>query len=265
MEFPLPETWSDTPDPYMDRETDPERWLDYWKPNLEDMQRVYYAMTHALDRNVGRVLEELTRLGLDRDTIVVFTSDHGETFGAHGRIYKLTFYDEACRVPMLVRWPGQIPAGLDSDACMASPDTMPTLLGLLDLPIPEDVEGMDLAPLARGLDGPEPPFAFLQGMGHTVAWQDGFEWRAVRDKRYTYANYRVDGHELLFDNVDDPLQSRNLADDPARRGTLDTYRGKLRGKMAGLNDTFEPSTWYRDHWTEDRVVIRGAKGDFDAP
>ena len=260
--FPLPRTWNDTPDQRMDRNTDPKQWSEYWEPNLEDFQRVYYAMTANLDWNVGRVLETLEATGLDENTIVVFTSDHGEMFGAQGRIFKMTFYEEAVRVPMLIRWPGSIPANHIHDACMATPDIMPTLLGLMRLPIPSQVEGMDLSHLARGKPGPEPSFALLQGMGHTYQWKDGFEWRAIRNKQYTYAVYRSDGKELLFDHAADPHQARDLATDPRYRDQRLALQTKLDGKMSELNDTFEACSWYRDHWTKDRLILRGAKGPF---
>ena len=260
--FPLPETWREQPDPHMDRNTEPDRWLSYWKRQLPDFMRVYYAMTANLDWNVGRILDSLRELGLEDNTIVVFSSDHGEQFGAHGRVYKLTFYEESARVPLLIRWPGKIPAGRVSETCMASPDLMPTLLGLAGLRIPAQVEGMNLAAQALGQPGPEPEFAFLQGMGHTVAWADGFEWRALRDKQFTYALYRSDGQELLFDNVADPRQARDLAADAGHQAKLAELRGKLKRKMAELGDTFEACSWYRDHWTQDRIILRGARGEF---
>jgi len=259
VDFPLPATWSDKPDPRMDRNTDPQEWLDDWKKNLPEYQRVYYAMTAALDDNVGRLLAAVDRLGIADRTIVVFTSDHGEMFGQNARVFKLTFYDPAVRVPFLIRWPAHVPAGAVSDACIGTVDIMPTLLGLMSLPIPKEVDGMDLSRQTLGQDGPEPEAALLQGMGHTFQWKDGFEWRAVRDKRYTYAVYRSDRSERLFDNVADPLQSRNLAQDPAHQATLARLRDLLARKMAAINDTFEACTWCRDHWTKDRCVLRGAK------
>jgi arylsulfatase A-like enzyme len=135
---------------------------------------------------------------------------------------------------------------------------MPTLLGLLGLPIPAEAEGMDLSPCALGQDGPEPDAAFMQGTGATAIFQDGHEWRALRDKRYTYAVYRVDGSELLFDHQSDPCQVRNMASDPGYAGTLGRYREMLVARMAALNDTFAPCTWYRDRWTQDRVIVRTA-------
>src|SRR5690606_34830552 len=127
--------------------------------------RVYYAMVANLDANVGRLLEAVDDLGLRENTIFVFTSDHGEMFGAQGRRAKNIFYEEAVRVPLIMRWPGHIPAGSTSDVCLNTPDIMPTLLSLLGLPIPDEVEGMDLSHCALGRSGPEPEAAFMQGMG----------------------------------------------------------------------------------------------------
>jgi hypothetical protein len=97
-------------------------------------------------------------------------------------------------------------------------------------------------------------------MGTTAAWQDGTEWRALRDERYTYAIYRRDRSELLFDNVADPHQLKNLAADRANRAKLEHYRANLQGWMKEHNDAFESCTWYRDHWTADRNIVNTASG-----
>ena len=260
--FPLPESWSDQPDHYMDRHADPQKWIQYWKPQMEEFQRVYYAMTAALDEQVGRLLASLDAEGLRENTIVLFTSDHGEMFGAHGRVFKMTFYEEAVRVPMIVRWPGKIAAGASSDACISTVDLMPTLLGLAGREVPQAVEGMNLAHLALGQEGPEPTAVLLQGIGHTYLWQDGFEWRAIRDHRYTYARYLRDGEELLFDNQADPLQKKNLAKEPDQRDVLTRLRKQMEGRMKAIGDTFEKCSTYRDLFTENRVILRGARGTF---
>ena len=142
-------------------------------------------------------------------------------------------------------------------------DILPTLLSLMGLAIPDGVEGMDLSHCARGRPGPEPGAAFLQGCGATAAWRDGHEWRALRDKRFTYAIYRVDSRELLFDNIADPYQLRDLSGDAGHAATLGRFRALLKEKMAGLSDTFERCTWYRDHWIDaGRNIIRSATSDF---
>lgn len=262
VDFSLPATWQNKPDPRMDRNTDPQRWLNFWKPNIPDFKRVYYAMVANLDWNIGRIMDAIKEAGIYEDTIVVFTSDHGEMFGAHGHVFKNTFYDEAVRVPMLIRWPGHIPSGHVSDACMSTVDIMPTLLGLVNLPIPPAVEGMDLSHLALGKPGPDPDAALLQGMGHTYLWRNGYEWRALRTERYTYAVYLSDGKEYLFDNIADPLQTTNLADNPVYQDTLRKLRERLRHRMALIGDEFKKLSWYREHWIKNRKIMRGAKGRF---
>jgi arylsulfatase A-like enzyme len=253
--FPLPPNYRPQDDPHADAwaRLRPEQ-----RAQIGEWMRVYYAMTANLDWNVGRLLRAIDDLGLGDDTILVFTSDHGEMFGAQGRRAKNIFYEEAVRVPFLLRWPGHVLPGSVSDACLNTPDILPTLLSLLGLPVPAGVEGMDLSHCALGRPGSEPEAAFLQGMGATAVFEDGHEWRALRDKRHTYALYRADGSELLFDNLADPYQVHNLVADPARAETLERFRDMLRARMAALNDTFEACTWYRDHWTEDRIILRTA-------
>jgi arylsulfatase A-like enzyme len=255
VEFPLPFNYLPTDDPHADA------WARLSAEERGEVGRwmgVYYAMVANLDWNVGRLLTAVDELGLRENTVFVFTSDHGEMFGAQGRRAKNIFYEEAVRVPFLIRWPGRILAGQAVDACLNTPDIMPTLLSLMGLPVPDEVEGMDLSHCALGRPGPEPEAAFMQGMGATAIWEDGHEWRALRDRRYTYAVYRADGHELLFDHRTDPYQKRNLATDPSHGELCESFGQAMRGRMAELKDTFEACSWYRDHWTEDRVIVRTA-------
>ncbi|PHS02943.1 MAG: hypothetical protein COA78_19850 [Blastopirellula sp.] len=263
VKFELPKTWTDKPDPRMDRNTDPKKWLKRWKPNLPEYMRIYYAMTAHLDWNIGRILKALDETGEADNTIVIFTSDHGEQFGHNSRVYKMTFYDQSARVPILIRWPKHIAAGSKNDMCMSAVDLMPTLLGLVGSKVPAAVEGMNLSNPLQDKPGPVPEFALLQGMGHTFLWIDGIEWRAIRNKQYTYARYKSDGKELLFDNLNDPQQAHDLAAVPKHLATLEALRGKMADKMNQLNDNFELCTWYRDHWLENRVILRGAQGKFE--
>ncbi len=262
--FDLPPTWSDTPDKYMDRNTDLESWLSYWKPNIPNFKKVYYAMVNSVDEQMGRLIKKLDDLKLTDNTILVFSSDHGEMFGENGRVFKLTFYEGAARVPFLVRWPKKITPGT-TDALLNTPDVMPTLLTLCGLTdkTPDTVEGMDLSHLCLGQSGKEPEAAFMQGMGHTFQWKDGHEWRAVRNKRFTYARYLIDGKELLFDNQNDPLQTKNIINDDNYIGTANELRQFMAKKMKVLNDEFKACTWYKDHWVDkDRNIIKSAKGVF---
>ena len=255
VDFPLPPNYKEENDPYGDS------WAQMSAASREkipEWMRVYYAMTTNLDWNIGRLLWAVDELGLHDDTIFVFTSDHGEMFGAQGRQAKNIFYEEAVRIPFLVRWGNQIPERHVADACLNTPDIMPTLLSMMDLPIPKDVEGSDMSQAAFNKPFDEPDAAFMQGMGCTAKWEDGHEWRALRTKQHTYAVHRPDGCEKLFDNVADPFQTRNLTDDKASKNIRNEFREMLKQRMDALNDTFEACTWYRDNWTEDRIILRTA-------
>ncbi|HOX55333.1 MAG TPA: sulfatase [Candidatus Paceibacterota bacterium] len=250
--FTLPPNYKPDNDPYSDN------WGRFRGPrerqSIPRWLRVYYAMTANLDWNMGRLLQAIDAAGLRSNTIVVFTSDHGEMMGAQGRRAKNIFYEEAVRVPFIIRWPDRIPAGATTDACLNTPDIMPTLLGLAGLPVPAKVEGMDLSHCALGRPGPEPEAAFMQNTGACALWEDGYEWRALRSKQFTYAIYRKDRKELLFDNLKDPSQLRDLAASPEHEQTLNRFRALLKTRMQELDDNFAASTWYRDHWVQDRII-----------
>jgi len=226
--------------------------------HFEHIRQCYYALTANLDWNMGRLFDAIDEMGLADDTIVVFTSDHGEMFGAHSRVAKCVFYEESVRVPFLMRWGDRLPTGAN-DVCLNTPDIMPTLLGMMDLPVPEGVEGTDLSTaLLTGRDEEDTP-AFMQGMGEVDGWTDGCEWRAVRGKQFTYAAYREPDDEMLFDNLADPYQLTNLIDSPEHASAADRMRSWMRAKMDSLNDTFEPSTYYRDNWLDaESNIIRTA-------
>lgn len=177
---------------------------------------------------------------------------------------KNIFYDEAARIPFLISWPGTIGPNRVSDACLNTVDIMPTLLSLAGTQIPDTVEGTDMSHIVLDRDGPQPEFAFLMNTGACAAWSNGHEWRALRNKQYTYAIFRgcmekqLPEKELLFDNISDPGQIKNLATEQEHNELLCDLRNKLKQKMESINDTFPESTWYRDNWIQDRIIKRTA-------
>ncbi len=257
VDLPLAPNYSTVSDPYADN----------WQklpPNfnqlIHDWMRVYYAQVANLDWNLGRLLKAVDDAGIADNTIFVFTTDHGEMFGAHGRRAKLIFYEEAARVPFLMRWPKHIPAKTVSDALLGTPDIMPTILSMLNIPVPSAVEGKDMSSHALGKGGADHDAAHMQGMGATAAWTDGTEWRALRDHEYTYAIYHRDGKELLFNNPKDPFQMVDLAGEPSSAATLKHYRTLSQDWRKGQNDVFEACSWYESRWTTDRNITNTAKG-----
>jgi arylsulfatase A-like enzyme len=110
----------------------------------------YYGAIALVDRHMGRVLDELERLGMARDTIVVFTADHGNMLGERNRMFKGVMYESSARVPLLFRAPGRIRPGQVSDQLLDNSTVMPTLLELAGIPIPAGIQGRSLVPATRG-------------------------------------------------------------------------------------------------------------------
>lgn len=174
----------------------------------------YFAMVTGVDDQFGRILEALGRQNLADDTIVVFTSDHGNCLGCHDMPTKNNHYEESMRVPFMVRWPGRIAPRKD-DLLLGTPDIMPSLLALMGhaRDIPEGVEGTNFAPLFLGRKMPRPSSQFyFKANPDKTAWGE----RGVRTHRYTLMIRKTKGQPtrtVLHDNRKDPYQLRNVAKD----------------------------------------------------
>jgi arylsulfatase A-like enzyme len=192
----------------------------------------YAAMITRMDREIGRLLEQIRQAGLDNDTVVVFTSDNGplydqlagtdcEFFHSHGglRGRKGSLYEGGIRVPCIVRWIGQIPPGTTSDRVTGFEDWLPTLLELAGAAaaIPAGLDGISFAPTLRGRAQPERPFLYREfpGYGGQQCVRVG-AWKAVRQK-LTPRGKAKPGAGLpqlnteLYDLAQDPTESRNVA------------------------------------------------------
>ncbi len=252
-EFKLPENYLPENDPHADAWA---RLSEEERSELTEWMRVYYAMTANLDDNIGRLMEEINALGLNENSIIVFTSDHGELFGAHGRRAKNIFYEEAVRVPFLVKWEGHL-KGAKRDFVFNTVDVMPTLLSMMELPVPEEVEGSDYSACLAGTEDTEEG-ALMMCTGPTAIFGDGNEWRAYRTKQYTYGVFKSDGLELLFDNLADPYQMRNLAEEPDYSTLKEELKQKMWKKMNEIGDSFENNSYYEKNWVKDRKIVRTA-------
>ena len=177
----------------------------------------YYAMIELIDHNVGRMLDALERSGQAGNTLVIFTSDHGEMLGDHGLLLKgCRFYEGLVHVPLILRWPGQIAAGTATDALVELTDLAPTLLDAAGLPVPEHIAGRSLLPLLRGATTEHREqvrceyYEALRSLRrNTSGWSDS-RATMIRDRRYKLAVYH--GHPVgeLFDLQEDPHEHRNL-------------------------------------------------------
>ena len=185
----------------------------------------YDGSIRGMDVELGRLVERLRTLGLDEDTLIVFMSDHGEKFLEHGRMFHgQTVYNELTQVPLVMRWPGAIPAGVVVDENVQLIDIMPTLLDLSGLPHPEGLQGRSLLPfVAPAEDGTvaswvtRPAFSEKAPTAGAAAPPPAdTESYAVIDEDWLLIHNRVredDTPEFeLYDVADDPLNLTNLAD-----------------------------------------------------
>jgi arylsulfatase A-like enzyme len=175
-----------------------------------EMIRAYWASLTFTDWNVGRVLDELDRLGLRDHTVVVLWGDHGYHLGEKGKWSKhQSLFEVGTRVPLIVDAPGAKGNGQASPRVVQALDIYPTLDDLCGLPQPEGLEGHSLVPLLNN------PRAEWGHPAFTTAGKLGAPAIAVRTERYRYAEWDGGkGGAMLFDEQDDPHETRNLVDDP---------------------------------------------------
>ena len=222
-------------DPLDDRRTKPPAALTVFPPDygMDDSLRrtvtqAYYASVSFMDAQFGLVLDELQRLGLADRTVVAFISDHGYHLGEHGLWQKMTVYEEAARIPMIIAAPGMKAAGRSTVRLAELVDLYPTLADLCDLPAPQDLEGVSLRPLLDDSERAWKKAAFTQvvhgvrggrndkprGGGRTMG-------RSVRTDRYRYTEWGEGQHGVeLYDQSTDPHEWHNLADDPNAAGVV---------------------------------------------
>ena len=199
----------------------------------------YSAHITALDEQLARLLAVLEETGAAADTIVVFTSDHGDMLWSHGMTKKEQPWEEAVRIPLLVRWPGRVPAGRVCEELLSTADLAPTLLGLCGETPHAAMEGADLSAVVQGeagAAGPESVFLTEPIIVDQGAAQGIGEWRGVRTKRWTYARWRDGGGWVLYDNDADPYQMTNLIDSPAHAAVRAELEAALRDWLAKTGD-----------------------------
>lgn len=198
----------------------------------------YYAAITALDDQLGRLLDGLAAAGLEQDTIVVFTSDHGDQLWSHGTMKKQQPYEESIRIPLICRWPGRIPAGRRTNALLSTIDFAPTLCGLAGIDDDEGVQGADRSALVLSDDAAGADAVLLMDLisADESRIQELPEWRGLRTDRYTYAQRRNGDDWVLFDNEQDPFQLTNLIGTAASAAIRDDLARTLDQRLAELED-----------------------------
>ncbi len=229
------------------RENVPEEF----RENARNALAGYYAHIAALDDCLGSLLDTLEEQGLSRNTIFVFTSDHGDMLYSQGGQKKQQPWDESILVPFLVRYPAAHgPEGRQIDMPINTPDIMPTLLGLSGVGIPSCVEGTDYSRLISGEMKESDNAAFICCPSPFGQWQrsrGGREYRGVRTARYTYTR-DLQGPWLLYDNLEDPFQLRNLCGQPEYLALQNRLEERLTAQLRKTGDEFLPGPEYIRQW-----------------
>ncbi len=198
-------------------------------PGARPFLRNYYGAILAMDREIARILDGLHALGLDERTLVVFTSDHGELGGSHGRYLKQKPYEESVRIPLAFRWRGTLAPGTRS-TLFSQVDLHPTLAGLAGVAAPPSLHGRNLAACVRGVDERHEPVLICSHLTRKAR-----RWWQIRTPRWSFTDYDADPDAaLLFDVEADPYQLRNLASDPIHHGRVRELRTALRARRAAL-------------------------------
>ena len=211
----------------------------------------YYAHCTALDDCLGALLRTIEDEGLADNTVFVFTSDHGDMLGSQGEVKKQRPWEESIRVPFLLRWPQRFGLeGREIDALLDTPDILPTLLGLCEIPVPESVEGKDFSATIEGGPDPSGGAALIycpHPFGQFLRRDGGREYRGIRTRNHTYAR-DLNGPWLLYDNVADPFQLENLVNRPE----VDTVQADLETQLQDIlddrGDQFLPGEKYIESW-----------------
>ncbi|MCC7372341.1 MAG: sulfatase-like hydrolase/transferase [Chloroflexi bacterium] len=226
------------------------RFADLPDRHFREVRAMYYGMIRQIDDYVGRVLDTLAARGLDENTIIMFTSDHGDYAGEHRLLGKSsTFYDALTRVPMILSWPGHLPEGETRDELVSLVDVMPTMLALLGIETPAAVQGQPMPGAVPGAAPRRAVFAEYGAGGPAVTLTDvaaltpeersGVGWPLLRQReaqghgkmartaRWKYVHDTTGEVDELYDLQADPWELENLAGRPDYGSALAEMRAIL--------------------------------------
>lgn len=222
--------------------------------------RGYHACTTFVDAQIGRVLDELERLGLRDNTVIVLFGDHGYHLGENGIFTKMTNFELGTHVPMILSTPKQASAGKRSHALIESVDLYPTLAELAGLPLPPHLEGTSFAPLLTDPDQPWKKAVFSQ---YLRPGKEKYMGRSIRTGRWRYTEWKdgkgADAGTELYDEQDDPKENVNVAGEDKHKTLIVELAAQLHAgwsaarpstpstASAPLAGSFEGKSW--DGWT----------------
>lgn len=219
------------------------------KKKLREILQIYYSQVTAIDYEVGRLREGLKKLGVDKNTIIIYVSDHGDVLGSHhneitqkytNETNRNTFntlrtkgkpYSTAFRIPFIIYGPDIHNPGMKCDALVSSVDLTPTILDLAGIPIPDYMQGKSMADWYRKGTGPNQPYIYLGLESGAKAW------RAVYDGKYLLSEMY---YKLFYHVENDPYEMEDLYSNPEAMAKRKEYENILTGLAEKTGDPILP-------------------------
>lgn len=195
-------------------------------------REAYYACVDFVDDCIGELIDGLSKAGALENTIVIYTSDHGDMLGLHGCWGKQLYHEASMAVPLLIAAP-EGARGAKCDRVVSLMDLFPTVCSMAGLPAPETVQGVDSSSLVYDPSGADPVRSFVPSAAYRYGVRINHgrvdeslasrAWRCVRDERWKYVEVER-GAQLLFDLENDSHEENNLAGDPGQRERCERMR-----------------------------------------
>ncbi|MDG1894240.1 MAG: sulfatase [Fuerstiella sp.] len=236
------------------------------KQSLTEMYRHYCEMILSIDDSVGQVMKTLRDRGLDQQTLVVFTSDGGHLWGEHGLIDKRCAYEESIRIPLLASCPGLIPPGSQCGAVVTNIDMAPTFLELAGIAPSSWMDGRSLVHLLEDSSAGKSDPATLV---YEYYWEPSFPQTpttfALRGSQYKLIQYHgLWDTDELYDINADPLETKNLINDPAQQKRVAQLRRQLYEQLKATNGLAIPMGFKRNHGSSKRSPDGSTRAQFPA-
>ncbi len=204
-----------------------------WK--YQRYMKDYLRCIASVDDSVGRVLDYLKESGLEKNTVVIYSSDQGFYLGEHGWFDKRFMYEESMRTPLLVKWPGKVAAGSTSDKLVQNLDYAQTMLEIAGVKAPDDMQGRSLAPLLRGENPDWRESLYYHYYEGADSWHRVAKHEGIRTERYKLIHFYPLGYWELYDLKEDPQEMNNLYDNPAYA----TVTNQLKVKLDNLRSSYK--------------------------
>ena len=200
----------------------------------------YLACIAAVDKSVGEILDYLEKTGLDKNTVVIYTSDQGFYLGEHGWFDKRWMFEQSYRTPLLIRWPGVVEAGIVNSDMVSNLDFAETFLDIAGVRVPSDMQGRSLVPILKGKTPKNWRKEHYYHYYEYPGWHSVKRHYGMSTDRYKLMHYYYDIDEWgLYDIKNDPDEMKNVYDDPDYAPVREDLHKKLEKLMKKYNDSEE--------------------------